>query len=869
MVSPGVGLTVLIAPVLLLLGQAAVVEKKHGAHPVGDGGAFAFSQTGSSTSTGTGSLDDASVADLTDYIQQGLFGAGAPPPPATAVAPALPPATNLVHLEAHTTATAAKAPTAPVAKKAATRSLARSVAHPVESTRAALWRAAQAAAEATKAPAAPVPHSRASTQKAPLATSAHGSGALRGSSAARGSVEGHSKSAEVHRHATVEHKKSSAASSQGFAATAAVAEPKSSEPSVRHLGSAHGQHKVKTAAAPKAKAPKSTRLAEDSTGPATAPSHHKQEAASAVKAAAPTARADSPPAEPMAAPSHHAEIVAAPKAAAPPEAVELPARAATPPAAPMAAPGHETAAAVAPKAGAAEALSADASPGNHSTVAANSSNTTGAGNHSAVTKEVEELPMASLFVSADDVNSTGNHTGSENSSAKTIATNATKVATNATGANFTAARAAWAEREGYLEGQIAQLKAKLAKTQPEAQPQQQQQAQQQPQQVQQPPQHETEQLRTTAPQPQQPTAALEPTPASAGQPAADESRQETAATHVLLHRAAGPGLRPEVSEMRKRESSDSARTEQVEHSDASLPRRAVQSAVAIDSDVKSAAEKGSIFQGTDSQDDESFGSWEPKAVPTTVAPLQATTQPPAAKALSMPVTTPAPSSMWGWLRSCFSWLPGGAAPAAPQEKKEDATQKVALLASKAGWSKQDLERVAEATRKEGSQAVEIRDAWGQLEADDARKEAVLEAEEQTARMVAETPDAPHKERNSDTRGRHGAEVGSFWNKLEHEDADIERALQSGDSLEDYERLTENQDEQVTRAAKQMDKEELQAMRSAAPRHGDNDFEAKALEDTFANLESEDAENAAQIRSNPELQMLQLAHRRHQEAQGRM
>jgi hypothetical protein len=141
------------------------------------------------------------------------------------------------------------------------------------------------------------------------------------------------------------------------------------------------------------------------------------------------------------------------------------------------------------------------------------------------------------------------------------------------------------------------------------------------------------------------------------------------------------------------------------------------------------------------------------------------------------------------------------------------------------------ERTAQATKEESNHIFQLSSVWGDLEDEDVKEEARVRSEDRSGRERAETREAPHKPTKAELTGRHGADMSGFWGKLEKQDAQIERSIKK-ENLGEYERLTQEQDGAVKKAANQLKQNELHTDRKSPLKRADNAFLAKSLHDTW-------------------------------------
>jgi len=264
----------------------------------------------------------------------------------------------------------------------------------------------------------------------------------------------------------------------------------------------------------------------------------------------------------------------------------------------------------------------------------------------------------------------------------------------------------------------------------------------------------------------------------------------------------------------------------------SVKPKKVESALAIDADVQSA-----VFEP------------DTAATQSTVTNSDAQVPPP----------TTSWFSPWTWFRSVVSFFTGGAqaAPAAHPAKKQAASL---LDVTKKRWLKQDMARTERATKEEGLHTVAVHDVWGEMEQEDSAQEENVRRQDIAERTQAELPESPHIPNRTELKGRHGADMSSFWGSLEKEDGDIEKSLR-GDSLDQYEQLRKVQDAEVMKAANQLQQEQLNTVNVPPLKHHDNAFLAKTIHDPWESFEKKDKLIEKKIHDSPDLQMLQLKRRR--------
>lgn len=218
-------------------------------------------------------------------------------------------------------------------------------------------------------------------------------------------------------------------------------------------------------------------------------------------------------------------------------------------------------------------------------------------------------------------------------------------------------------------------------------------------------------------------------------------------------------------------------------------------------------------------------------------------------------TVPASLSWWGWISSFF-WKP--AAAVAPKPAAAVAPKKTALLEARhRRFFKQDMQRTAEATKEESQHIIQVNDAWSQMEQEDNAKEEQVRREDAAERERAETPESPHTPNKGELHGRHGADMSTFWSKLEKEDYGIEHSVDTED-LNEYERLTKEQNTQVEKAAEQVKDNRLSTERDPPLKHADDKL--VAIHEPWLRREERDKEAEKKIHDSPDLQMLQLRHR---------
>jgi len=216
---------------------------------------------------------------------------------------------------------------------------------------------------------------------------------------------------------------------------------------------------------------------------------------------------------------------------------------------------------------------------------------------------------------------------------------------------------------------------------------------------------------------------------------------------------------------------------------------------------------------------------------------------------TMPTMNPT-SPVGGWLSSFFSWL-SGSSEAAPISPQMLAPHNVSAFVS----VKQDSERTLQATREEHQHDVEVNDAWGQMEKEDSRREESVRSEDVSERRRAETAEMPHEPTKSELRGRHGAELSSFWGKLEKEDYNIEQTVHSDDLIK-YAELTQAQDVRVSEASDQVDSSKLNMQHSPLKHNSDVRL---AIHEPWWHREQADNAWERQVHDSPDLQMMQLRH----------
>jgi len=216
-------------------------------------------------------------------------------------------------------------------------------------------------------------------------------------------------------------------------------------------------------------------------------------------------------------------------------------------------------------------------------------------------------------------------------------------------------------------------------------------------------------------------------------------------------------------------------------------------------------------------------------------------------------------SFWGWISSFFG---GSSTTAMPTLRGGPNVKVSSLLTVESQGHKQNAERTARATADDSMHSVSLGDPWTELEKEDDSQEDLLRHKDVVARIVAHRADAPHKPTKAELESRHQTDISSFWGSLEQEDRSIERSLsENGDDLEQYERLTQFQNERVNQAQAVLEQDNLNFDGRVRLKKADNSFEATPIHDVFEHLEKHDQKTEKQIKSNPDLQMLQLGNKR--------
>jgi hypothetical protein len=234
------------------------------------------------------------------------------------------------------------------------------------------------------------------------------------------------------------------------------------------------------------------------------------------------------------------------------------------------------------------------------------------------------------------------------------------------------------------------------------------------------------------------------------------------------------------------------------------------------------------------------------------------------------IKTASSASFLGWIWSEITWLFGVGGTNTPAVVVASAPKQVEPVPRSTflPMPKQDIERTARATKADGDHIVALQDTWSGFEQDDDVAEERVAREDTAARVEAATREAPHVATREVRKARSGAHISGFWAALEQEDGQIASSLDGTDDLSRFERLTHLQDEQVARASEQMvhDSEMANRRSANALRHSDRSYEARGIHDPWEQLEADDRENEERVHRNPDLQMLQLDHARHQQAQ---
>jgi hypothetical protein len=242
-------------------------------------------------------------------------------------------------------------------------------------------------------------------------------------------------------------------------------------------------------------------------------------------------------------------------------------------------------------------------------------------------------------------------------------------------------------------------------------------------------------------------------------------------------------------------------------------------------------------------------------------------------AVAVSQATPPTHSFWGWCSSFFGWVTGRSAVSAKTNEAVSAP-KAALVQQQPeedsvgsnSWFKrskkfnQHVDAIQQESRDESQHIIQVGDAWSDLEKDDNVQEEQVRREDEAERERAELVEAPAKETKSQLQGRHGADMSSFWRTLEKEDYGIEHSVDS-ENLGEYERLTQAQNSQVSKAAEQMKNNKLIPERTGL-KH--NDDARLAIHEPWLRRETRDVAMERKIHDSPELQMLQLRHRHHRE-----
>jgi len=175
--------------------------------------------------------------------------------------------------------------------------------------------------------------------------------------------------------------------------------------------------------------------------------------------------------------------------------------------------------------------------------------------------------------------------------------------------------------------------------------------------------------------------------------------------------------------------------------------------------------------------------------------------------------------------------------------------------------KADMIRTALATQEEGQHTVSLTSVWGQMEAEDRTEEDTVKSEDESERQRAKTVEVVHPPTPAEMKSRHGTDMSSFWSHLEEQDDDIVMSV-TKENAGEYERLTQDQNQMMSKAASQLKETKLHMDRNVMLHGNDNAFLSKTIHDKWEDLEQKDTLNEKRIHDSPDLQMLQLDHREH-------
>jgi hypothetical protein len=439
-------------------------------------------------------------------------------------------------------------------------------------------------------------------------------------------------------------------------------------------------------------------------------------------------------------------------------------------------------------------------------------------------KEVEALPMASFAMDlSDEPSQNKTEQLPRNKSASTPVLNATaRAALKAAEAKKAAEKAAWDEREKVLREEIKLLKARLENDTLEIK-------RHHPDDEQSPPATGTFNSQIDAPKhsidddiPVKKSEPMEPL-IKDPKPKADWPSMKSVAAPITLRHVNSSEVPPQKEAM-EAQAGDSNKVG-LNTAFTGTPAKKVQSVMALDSTVQHDA----VF--TDASNDDSS------------APVEN--------------ATPASFSLWNSISSFFSSM-FSRAPEAPVQHV-DAPRKAttALLdTTQRRVGPQEYDKTAQATREEANHIIAPTNVWGELEEEDRQEEDHVRGEDQFERVRARTPESPHAESKEELAGRHGTDMSRFWSNLETEDAEIEKSVAS-QNLGEYERLTQDQEEKVTKADNQLQESKLHTDREEPLKHNDHSFLAKTIHEPWATLEEKDKVVEQRIHASPDLQMLQL------------
>lgn len=221
-----------------------------------------------------------------------------------------------------------------------------------------------------------------------------------------------------------------------------------------------------------------------------------------------------------------------------------------------------------------------------------------------------------------------------------------------------------------------------------------------------------------------------------------------------------------------------------------------------------------------------------------------------------------PASGIGWLFSAVARLFVGSQQPQPPPLHATRRKPQVLLETR----QDSIDRVARATRADGLRVIKLQDTWHKLEAEDVEAELRMKHAEAAARARAAVREDPRQPTPAEVQERRETHMSGFFRGLEQEDVNLEAALSDvvadapGESSARYQRLARLQDEQVAQAAGQLGDDESGSFGRRPFLHGDHDMEVKAIHEPWTRLEQADRIEEQKVRRDPHLRMLQVARR---------